>query len=204
MHMRGTDLKAWRKGLKITQAEAATLLGRSLRMVIMYEKETAPIPDEVAAFVKTGAHAVAEVAPPARTDGRNVPGDTPAPAKGKAKQPEGTPPALAEAMKRDPLYAETSAEAFAMRDELHRRTLKTDKEAMRSCMPLIPLKPRWQSVQPMTNFTKRPMGDPFKVNAAIPSPVAWARGLGPRAVRTASGAVYDYETAAQMRAAPSN
>ena len=47
MHMRGTDLKAWRKGLKITQAEAATLLGRSLRMVIMYEKETAPIPDEV-------------------------------------------------------------------------------------------------------------------------------------------------------------
>lgn len=192
--LKPAELVKWRKGLKLSQAEAATLLGKSRASVQLYEQGRASIPGEVEDIVRGKAKAPEVEAPPA-----------PKP-KGKAKagEVEGTPRALAEAMKREPLYAETSAEAFAMRDELHRRALVKDKEAMRSCMPLIPLKPRWQVVQPLTNFTKRPMGEPFKVNAAIPDPVAWARGFGPRAVRTATGAVFDYETADQMRAAPAS
>lgn len=185
----------WRKARGLTQADAARLFKVTRVTVARWEK-AGGISDAAAALMAGEMDAPAPEAAPT---------SAPKP-KGKAKagEVEGTPRALAEAMKREPLYAETSAEAFAMRDELHRRALVKDKEAMRSCMPLIPLKPRWQVVQPLTNFTKRPMGEPFKVNAAIPDPVAWARGFGPRAVRTATGAVFDYETADQMRAAPAS
>ena len=46
--MNGVDLKTWRKGLALTQSEAATALGLKLRTVQSYEKGDQKIPRTLA------------------------------------------------------------------------------------------------------------------------------------------------------------
>lgn len=190
----GEKLAAWRARQRLSQANVATLLGCSRMTVIRMESGKAEVSDR-ARDAMAGRMATPEP--------EEVPMSAPvARAKGKpVVDPEAPPKAITEALKREPLFARTAEEARAMRVELHRLALKRDKEANLSCVPLIPLQPEWQTVRPVGRVTGQPMGDPFKVNAAIPSPVGRAPAYGPRAVMTARGAVYDYESAHVMRAA---
>ncbi len=184
--MNGAALRKWREGKGLSQADAATLAGKS-RATINRTEQSGALPDWAVALIN------GEEQPVAREAATSAPPKARAPQK-RAKDAEAAPderkasPAIVEALKRKPLFAKTSAEAFAMRDELARRG-KCD----RSTTPMIPLNPDFVAAG------KHP-GRVMKCNAAIPDPLGPAslRTYGPRGVLTKSGAVYDYETAHRM------
>lgn len=164
--MNGSDLAAWRTAAGVSQAGLARASGMDRRSVIRAEAAAdQPIPAKLLAAVERGETAAPVV---------------------KAKPAEApVPPALAAAMRRNPPYAETAAEAKAMRE----------LRALQRGVPiahirLLPLQPVW---------TRLDSGR--RVNAAIPQPrdqaaPGWA---GERGVLTASGAVYDMESAHRMQ-----
>lgn len=185
----GKKLASWRKARKLSQGDLATLAGCARITIARMEGDKAPLSDKVREVMAGTAAPPPETAKPvARAKARPV------------ADPDAPPPEIAEALKREPLFARTSAEAFAMRDELYRRALMTDKEANRACVPLIPLVPEWRTVQPVGRVSGLPMGEPLRVNAAIPAPVGRCKAYGPRAIMSERGGVYDYETAHVMRA----
>lgn len=173
------DLKAWRARLKLSQSDAAVLLGKSRASVQLYEQGRAAIPDEVAAIMAGKAPVIAEDAPPPTREKATRKRDATA-----APDDRTCTKAISDALKRNPLFAKTTAEAFAMRDELARRG-KVD----RSTTPLIPLRPDW------VTFGKFP-APVVKINAAIPRPVKVMRRGEGWSVLSADGRLYDYETAA--------
>jgi transcriptional regulator with XRE-family HTH domain len=184
--MDGDGMRVARQARGETQAQFAKALGRSRITVARWEAGTSAIPPDVAARVKklhSRAAPPSPLMPKARGKGAGADLLTDKPAPEELVSPE-----LLAAMGRDPPYATTSAEAKAMR-QLRAAQLKTGPANIR----LLPLRPVWVQVGE---------GEQARmVNAAIPDPVArpapeWA---GWRGVRTMSGAVYDYETAAPMR-----
>lgn len=170
--MNGAELKAWRERATVSQAGLAKAAGVNRQTVIRAEEATGrAIPAKLLAVVER-----AEAAAPA-----------PPAAKAKPAKAVVIPPQLREAMKRNPPYATTMAEAKAMRE------LRAEQRGVPVAhIRLLPLQPVWRRLEGGRT-----------VNAAIPDPIAaaapaWA---GPRGVLTASGAVYDYESAMPMHAA---
>lgn len=170
--MNGVDLSDWRKRAGVSQGGLAKSAGVALKTVQRAEaaRDTA-IPAKLRAVVER-----AEAAAPA-----------PPAAKAKPVKAVVIPPQLREAMKRNPPYATTMAEAKAMRE------LRAEQRGVPVAhIRLLPLQPVWRRLEGGRT-----------VNAAIPEPIeaaapTWA---GPRGVLTASGAVYDYESAMPMHAA---
>lgn len=181
----GAKFRAWREARGLSQEDAARLAGVA-RLTVSRAEKSGRLNAALSALMEGKS-----VEPEATPD--------PEPKAAKVAKPKAGADPIAEALQREPLFATTAAEAHAMRDELHRRALAKNKESNRSCVPLIPLCPVWQTVQPVNFLTKKAMGEPFKVNAAIPDPTVRAKGH-PRGVATRSGALYDYETAALIRA----
>jgi transcriptional regulator with XRE-family HTH domain len=173
----GAALRTWREKVGISQAEAATLAGKS-RATINRTEGGATLPDWARDLIAGKVAAEDEPAARAKPQAKRAKDAEAAPDDRKAA------PAIVAALKRVPLFAKTTAEAFAMRDELARRG-KVD----RSTTPLIPLRPDW------VTFGKYP-APVIKINAAIPRPVrVTKRGEG-WSVLSADGRLYDYETAA--------
>ncbi len=200
----GADFKAWREP-RMSQASAAKALEVSRETVNRWEKAIDKLVPMIAAAMVRGeivgrADVVAVLHPPKAAKVKapkaakpKAAPPPPAQARGRqmrardgepAKDEREATPAIREALKRSPLFAKTTVEAFAMRDELARRG-KCD----RSTTPLIPLRPDWIVIG------KYP-GHVVKVNAAIPRPLrAVRRGEG-WSVVSEDGRLYDYETAA--------
>lgn len=184
--MDAAGLKAWREGLKLIRKDAAVLLGISPATLASYEGNRRPIPSQLDERIS------------ALQSGEALPEPTKRAPKAKAVNPEDevadrrprwskyTPEPIDACLKRKPLYAETSVEAGMMRDALAERA-----NVYRSTVPMIPLRPTWRKAG------NRP------VNAEIPFPldIPAPERFGWRAVQTASGTIYDYETAHVMRLA---
>lgn len=179
----GADFKAWREP-RMSQAKAGAALGVSRVTVNRWEAATdKPVPATAAALVRGEIAGAADAEPPTRAR-KEKPAKAVKPQASDAAPDDRTAsPAIREALKRSPLFAKTTAEAFAMRDELARRG-KCD----RSTVPLIPLRPDW------VTCGKYP-APVVKVNAAIPRPLSVRRRGEGWVVVSENGRLYDYETA---------
>lgn len=185
--MQADELKAARMSLHLSQGELATRIGRSRDAVAKYESGRLPIPAAVASAMLALADPLDDIAPERA-------GPKPVKPKAVAKLPPAPPvenKGLMAAMLRNPPYATTAAEAKAMRDlRAEQRSTKAHPFPV-GHVRMIRLRPTWRRLDCGRD-----------VNAAIPDPLSvrppeWA---GPRGVMTASGVVYDYETAHAMSA----
>lgn len=185
--MDGAQLKIWREAREMTQTDVSRASGVALKTIQRAERNPrGAVPERVRQM--TEGHDDSDGPEKSIPDpvemvrnGKGAGADLVAKA---LDQNFGIPPEqLAEAMKRNPPYATTSAEAKAMR---HARAAQLNVGPAK--IRLLPLRPVWTRVGERT------------VNAAIPDPIdmpppAWA---GWRGVPTRTGAVYDYETAHHM------
>lgn len=177
---KAADILAWREAENLTQEEAAKAVNVASRTWRRWENGDSPIPGDVAERMRAASIETFVPAPVATQPKAAAPE-----LKAEVSVAPYKPATMAQCLARKPLYAETSAEARAMREQL------AGPEGRVSLVPMIPLKPRWVRVG----------GVP--VNAAIPDPVGMAdeKRFGPNAVLTKDGRLFDMETAHEMRAA---